>query len=232
MRVTIIGAMDEEIRLLQDTMENAITERLHHLDVICGTIHNHEVQLVRCGIGKVAATVATALLIDKYVPQLVINTGSAGGSDKQLKIGDIVVADSLIHHDVDVTHFNYALGQVPSMPEQFVTDTQYSTLAIEAAKDLEQVTVIQGLICSGDAFIGSDEKAATILSLFPQMKAVEMEAAAIAQTCFMLDCPCVVIRSLSDIAGKESTVSFEQYLQTAAKNSANLVVKMLSKLTH
>ena len=90
--------------------------------------------------------------------------------------------------------------------------------------------VKSGLICSGDSFIGCDERAMQIKQMFNDMKAVEMEAAAIAQVCHVMKVPCTVIRSLSDIAGKESTVSFEQYLVKASKNSANLVMKMINKI--
>ncbi|NCT48112.1 MAG: 5'-methylthioadenosine/S-adenosylhomocysteine nucleosidase, partial [Paraglaciecola sp.] len=87
-----------------------------------------------------------------------------------------------------------------------------------------------GLICSGDAFIGSDEAAAKIRSDFPSVSAVEMEGVAIAQTCFLLKRPFLVIRSLSDIAGKTSTVSFQTYLETAAVNSAKLVMQTIQHL--
>ncbi|MGQ8365292.1 5'-methylthioadenosine/adenosylhomocysteine nucleosidase [Glaciecola sp. 1036] len=230
MKIAIIGAMQEEVALLKSQLANPQPQDLFDFDLVSGDYGKHQVLLIQSGIGKVASSVACALIIQKFAPDLVINTGSAGGFDPDLNVGDVVIADALVHHDVDVTHFGYALGQVPSMPAQYVTQAEISQLAFNAANDLPDIKVKTGLICSGDSFIGSDEQALLIKEKFPAMKAVEMEGAAIAQCCHMLNTPIVVIRSLSDIAGKTSTVSFEQYLEKAAKNSATLVMKMLEKI--
>ncbi|MBT1452498.1 5'-methylthioadenosine/adenosylhomocysteine nucleosidase [Glaciecola sp. XM2] len=230
MKIAIIGAMEEEITLLKSHISNCQNSSISHLEVFHGSIFEHEIYLVQSGIGKVASALATSLLIHQFSPDLVINTGSAGGFDPDLNIGDIVIADALMYHDVDVRHFGYEYGQVPAMPKQYVADSHASAIAFSAANSLDNLQVKTGLICSGDSFIGSDEAAAKIREIFPQMKAVEMEGASIAQTCHMMDTPCVVIRSLSDIAGKTSTVSFEQYLEKAAKNSALLVHRTLEGL--
>ncbi|WP_371194900.1 5'-methylthioadenosine/adenosylhomocysteine nucleosidase [Glaciecola sp. SC05] len=230
MKIAIIGAMEEEITLLQEQLADCKTVSVSHLDVFVGKLNAHEIFLAQSGIGKVASALAAALLIHQFAPDLVINTGSAGGFDPDLNIGDIVIADSLMYHDVDVSHFGYERGQVPSMPRHYVSDSTASGLAYEAAQELNNIQVKTGLICSGDSFIGSDEAAAEIRKAFPSMKAVEMEGASIAQTCHMMDTPCVVIRSLSDIAGKTSTVSFETYLEKAAKHSAMLVLGMIKRL--
>jgi adenosylhomocysteine nucleosidase len=102
--------------------------------------------------------------------------------------------------------------------------------AASAASEIDTLQSTTGLICTGDAFIGSDEAVAELRTNFPEMKAVEMEGAAIGQTCHMLGTPFLVIRSLSDIAGKTSSVSFKEYLETAAKHSAQLVMAMIKTL--
>nr|WP_136251853.1 5'-methylthioadenosine/S-adenosylhomocysteine nucleosidase [Ningiella ruwaisensis] len=230
MNIAIIGAMEEEITLLKSKLDALETLNVSHLEVFSGSLDGHQIYLVQSGIGKVASAMATTLLIHQFSPDLVINTGSAGGFDPELNIGDIVIADALMYHDVDVSHFGYDKGQVPAMPKQYVADSKASSLAFEAAQSLDGIQVKTGLICSGDSFIGSDEAANQIKQDFPDMKAVEMEGASIAQTCHMMNTPCVVIRSLSDIAGKTSTVSFETYLETAAKHSAMLVLGVIEKL--
>ena len=189
-----------------------------------------EVVLVKCGIGKVAAAIATTVLIEQFAPDAVVNTGSAGGFDKNLNIGDLVIASHVIHHDADLTHFGYKLGQCAGMPEDFRCDTHLMETARTAAASIVSLQSTTGLICTGDAFIGSDEAVAELRENFPDMKAVEMEGAAIGQTCHMLDTPFLVIRSLSDIAGKTSSVSFKEYLETAAKHSAQLVMAMIKAL--
>lgn len=229
-KIGILGAMDEEVALLKASLDNVKETTWKHLSFYEGTLHNVEVVLVKCGIGKVAAALATTVLIEKFSPDAVVNTGSAGGFDKALNIGDLVIASHVIHHDVDLTHFGYKLGQCAGMPEDYRCDNALINAATTAAAELTSIQSTTGLICTGDAFIGSDEAVDALRVKFPDMKAVEMEGAAIAQTCHMVDVPFLVIRSLSDIAGKTSTVSFKEYLDTAAKNSAQLVMAMIKAL--
>ena len=133
MKVGILGAMDQEVALLNDSLDNVKVEQKSHLTFYVGTLHGTEVVLVKCGIGKVAAAIATTLLIDHYAPDFVVNTGSAGGFDKALNIGDLVIGTEVQHHDVDVTHFGYELGQVVGMPTVYNSDERLITAAEEAA---------------------------------------------------------------------------------------------------
>lgn len=229
-KIGILGAMDEEVALLKASLADVTETKWKHLTFYQGQLHNMQVVLVKCGIGKVAAALATTVLIEKFAPDAVVNTGSAGGFDTNLNIGDVVIAENVIHHDVDLTHFGYALGQCAGMPEDYRSSNKLIDAAQQAATTISDIQFTRGLICTGDAFIGSDEAVAQLRENFPSMKAVEMEGAAIGQTCHMLDVPFLVIRSLSDIAGKTSSVSFKEYLETAAKNSAQLVMAMVKAL--
>jgi adenosylhomocysteine nucleosidase len=231
MKIAILGAMDQEVALLKATLENVSVSEYAHLDFYSGQLHGVEVVVVKCGIGKVAAAVATTVLIDRFAPDFVVNTGSAGGFDSELSLGDLVIGTSVQHHDVDVTHFGYERGQVFGMPAIFPCDQRLIEAAEHAAKDVVHIKSKRGLICTGDSFIGCDEAATRLRGLFPDMAAVEMEGAAIGQTCYMLDTPFVVIRSLSDIAGQTSTVSFKTYIDQAAKHSAELVMSMIAELS-
>jgi len=136
MKIAIIGAMEEEITLLQAQLEDSSSLSVSHLDVFIGRLDKHEILLVQSGIGKVASALAASLLIHQFSPDLVINTGSAGGFDPELDIGDIVIADALIYHDVDVSHFGYERGQVPAMPKHYVPDSMACGVAFEAAQRL------------------------------------------------------------------------------------------------
>ncbi|GAB5381496.1 MAG: 5'-methylthioadenosine/S-adenosylhomocysteine nucleosidase [Aliiglaciecola sp.] len=231
MKIAILGAMDQEVALLKASLENVEISEYAHLNFYSGQLHGVEVVVVKCGIGKVAASVATTVMIDQFAPDFVVNTGSAGGFDADLSIGDLVIGTSVQHHDVDVTHFGYERGQVYGMPAIFPCDERLIEAAEHAAKDVVHIKSKRGLICTGDSFIGCDEAATRLRGLFPDMRAVEMEGAAIGQTCYMLDTPFVVIRSLSDIAGQTSTVSFKSYIDQAAKHSAELVMSMIAELS-
>ena len=230
MKIGILGAMDQEVALLKASLTNGETHQWKHLTFYTGTLHGADVVLVKCGIGKVASAIATTALIEQFSPDFVVNTGSAGGFDPNLEIGDLVIGSAVKYHDVDITHFGYEMGQCAGMPAQYDCDSRLIEAAAAATSAIGHAKHTQGIICTGDSFVGSDEAAEKIKATFPAMKAVEMEGAAIGQTCFMLSTPFLVIRSLSDIAGKTSTVSFQEYLETAAKHSAELVMEMIARL--
>ncbi|CWP08263.1 putative nucleoside phosphorylase [Neisseria meningitidis] len=186
--------------------------------------------LALSGIGKVNAAVATAWIIREFAADCVINTGSAGGLGKGLKVGDVVIGTETAHHDVDVTAFGYAWGQVPQLPARFASDGILIEAAKRAARTFEGAAVEQGLIVSGDRFVHSSEGVAEIRKHFPEVKAVEMEAAAIAQTCHQLETPFVIIRAVSDSADEKADISFDEFLKTAAANSAKMVAEIVKSL--
>ncbi|MGL4522663.1 MAG: 5'-methylthioadenosine/S-adenosylhomocysteine nucleosidase, partial [Bacilli bacterium] len=181
------------------------------------------------GIGKVNAAVSTTLLLERYAIDVVINTGSAGGFNPELAVGDVVISTGVAYHDVDVTAFNYALGQVPGMPAVFEADEKLIQIAMESGN--ADQTFAKGLIVTGDSFIHTPEKSQIIVENFPALQAVEMEACAIAQVCHRMSVPWVVIRALSDIAGKESHISFDKFLEKAAVQSSDHIQRMIAKLT-
>ena len=230
MTIAIIGAMEPEVAILKSNLENIQTTSIANFDFYSGQLAGKDVVLVQSGIGKVASTVATTLVIERFSPTYVINTGSAGGFDPELKVGDIAVGDKVVHHDVDVTAFNYEFGQVPGMPAKFEADEKLVSVATECIKNLPEITSKVGLIATGDSFMCEPERINQTRERFPDMLAVEMEGAAIAQTCFQLNTPFLIIRSLSDIAGKESPMSFDAYLEVASKNSSALVMDLISKI--
>jgi adenosylhomocysteine nucleosidase len=230
MKIAIIGAMEEEVTLLRDRIEDKTVEVIAGCEYTFGKMDGVEVVLLRSGIGKVNAAMSTTILLEKYAPDYVINTGSAGGYDPNLNIGDLVISSEVRHHDVDVTVFGYEYGQVPQLPPAFLADKELIKVAEEGAKEIREIQTIQGLIATGDSFMNDPVRVDYIRDKFSNLKAVEMEAAAIAQVAHQFGVPFVIIRSLSDIAGKESDLSFDQFLEKAALHSASLVIKMVTLL--
>ncbi|KKO44684.1 5'-methylthioadenosine nucleosidase [Arsukibacterium ikkense] len=226
----IIGAMEPEVALLKQQLSSASSEQIGSYQFFCGKLAGQDVVIVQSGIGKVAAAVATTLLIDHFKPACIINTGSAGGFDPQLNVGDIAISTEVRHHDVDVTAFGYEYGQVPQMPAAYLAHPALINAAEQTIASLGFCQTKTGLITTGDSFMCDPQRIAQTRERFPTMLAVEMEGAAIAQVCHMLHTPFVVIRSLSDIAGKESPVSFDAYLEVASKNSSAMVVALLGQL--
>lgn len=230
MKIGIIGAMDEEVIILKAKLKNIKTTIIAGCEFYQGELNGKEVILTKSGIGKVAASVATTLLLERFSPDTIINTGSAGGYDNNLNVGDLVISTEVRFHDVDLTAFGYEIGQMAQLPPAFVADTKLVNIAQDAAKTLTDLKTIKGLICTGDIFMADPTKAEIARNNFPTMAACEMEAAAIAQVCYQFNVPFVIIRSLSDIAGKKSELSFEQYLPVAAKNASILVEAILNRL--
>ena len=231
MKVGIIGAMDQEVALLRAQMSDVETLSLAGCEFYSGTLAGQSVVLTRSGIGKVAASIATTLLLERFTPDCVLNTGSAGGFDPALHIGDVVISSEVRHHDVDVTAFGYEIGQVPRMPAAFVADERLKAIAQAAVAELhEGIQCKEGLICTGDQFMCDPARIAKARADFPTMAAVEMEGAAIAQVCHQFGVPFVITRSLSDIAGKESPESFDAYLETASLHSSAMVIAMLQRM--
>jgi len=228
--IGIIGAMEPEIALLKQQLQQSHTEQLGGYTFYIGTLAGKNVVLVQSGIGKVASAVATTLMICQFKPDCIINTGSAGGFDPELNVGDVVISTEVRHHDVDVTAFGYEIGQVPQMPAAFVAHPALIAATEQSIAALGFCKTKKGLIATGDSFMCDPARIALTRQQFPAMLAVEMEGAAIAQSCHMLNTPFVVIRSLSDIAGKESPESFDAYLSVASKNSSAMVVELLGAI--
>ncbi len=230
MKIAIIGAMEEEVTLLRDHIEDRTQETVAGCEFTFGKIKGVDVILLRSGIGKVNAAMSTTILLEKYKPDYIINTGSAGGLNPNLNVGDAVISSEVRHHDVDVTAFDYEYGQVPQLPAAFLADEKLMAIAEAAANEMDHFQIVRGLIVTGDSFMEDSERVAFIQTKFKDIQAVEMEAAAIAQVAYRFGVPFVIIRSLSDIAGKQSEISFDQFIDKAATNSATLVLKMVEAL--
>ncbi|KHS68476.1 5'-methylthioadenosine nucleosidase [Pectobacterium brasiliense] len=229
MKVGIIGAMEQEVTLLRDRIENRQTFQRAGCEIYTGQINGVDVALLKSGIGKVSAALGTTLLLEHSKPDVVINTGSAGGLAPTLNVGDIVVSDEVRYHDADVTAFGYEPGQMAGCPAAFLADEKLIALAQAVIADL-QLNAVRGLVVSGDAFINGAEPLARIRTTFPKAIAVEMEATAIAHVCHQFAVPFVVVRAISDVADKASHLSFDEFLSVAAQQSTRMVEAILAKL--
>lgn len=229
MKIGIIGAMEQEVAILRAQIEDCQTLNRAGCEIYSGKINGVEVALLKSGIGKVAAAIGTTLLLEHFKPDAVINTGSAGGLDSRLNVGDIVVSTEVRYHDADVTAFGYEPGQMAQCPPAFIAEPKLIETA-EKCISLLNMNAVRGLICSGDAFINGAEPLARIKATFPQVAAVEMEATAIGQVCHQFDVPFVVVRAISDVADKESHTSFDEFLPIAARQSSLMINAMLAEL--
>lgn len=230
MKIGIIGAMDEEIKMLREALEAPLSWERAGALFISGSIGNHEVIVVRSGIGKVAASLTTSLLIQQYGVNMVINTGSAGGIGAGLAVGDLVISEKLAYFDVDVTGFGYTYGQLPGGMPLYFEASRYLISEMTKAAQATNHNVKNGLIVTGDRFINDGHKVQEILGHFPDALACEMEGAAIAQTAKQFNIPFLVVRAISDTADHAATVSFDEFILEAGKRSAEMVLAFVKKL--
>lgn len=217
--------MDEELHVLIENLEQSSKHTRYGFIFYMGSIGRHEVVLVKSGIGKVMSTIAVTLLVQLFEVDGIVNTGSAGAIDKSLKIGDVVVADRLAYHDVDVTAFGYKYGQMAQQPLYFESSKYFIS---ELKKVLENPKI--GLITSSDSFISKTTKILEIKNHFPEDLAVEMEGASIAQTATALGKPFVIIRAISDTADHEANVTFDEFIIEAGKKSAETLISLLKTM--
>ena len=229
MKIGIIAAMPEELIYLTQNLDKTQEVQVLGNSYYTGTIGKTEVVLVQSGIGKVMSAMSVAVLADHFQVEAIINTGSAGALAEGIAVGDVVIADKLVYHDVDVTAFGYAYGQMAGQPLYFESDKNFITGIQTNLSQLEQTWHL-GLIATGDSFIAGDDKIASIKSHFPNVLAVEMEGAAIAQAAQALDLPFLVIRAMSDNANHEASISFDEFIIEAGRRSAQVLLAFLKAL--
>lgn len=227
----IIGALDEEVETLIAALEHKKEEKIGPYLMTSGVLEGKEVVICKSGVGKVAAGCCAVVMIDHYQVKAIINTGAAGGLVPGMKVGDTIFCTEAIQHDVDVTVFNYQLGQLPGRPGPvYKADPVLIEKARAAAKKAGLQKPYEGLILSGDQFISSDEKIAFFKEKFPGCVAVEMEGAAIAQTAQDFNVPFLVIRAVSDCADNDGAISNDEFSKLASVKSAALVRALLTEL--
>lgn len=229
--VGIIGAMEEEVVLLQGKLADKQIKVIKNLEICTGLLNQKEVAVVKCGIGKVNAALCTQILIDNFDIEAIINTGVAGGLNPNLRIGDIVISKKAVQHDFDTSVFGDAVGYISRMGMKdcyFYADEKLIKSAMLAAEEIEDIKYVVGTVASGDQFIAAKEAKDKIKRNF-DADCAEMEGAAIAHACYVNNVPFVIIRAISDNADESADMSFEEFTHLAARNSAVMIDKMLSK---
>lgn len=227
--IGIIGAMDEEIELLLSSMEQQNRVERAGIIYVEGEIEGRQVVVCKSGVGKVNAAVTTQILIDRFQTTTILFTGVAGAVNPELNVGDIVISSTCMQHDMDVTPLGFAKGIIPYQEvSEFAADPALIQLAEQACTVLGANYRI-GKVLSGDQFIASVEKVA---SLYQELQGActEMEGAAVAQVCHMHRIPFVVLRSMSDKADGSAHTSFAEFTVEASRRSHAIVDYMLKHL--
>lgn len=227
----IIGAMEVEVSLLKDKMNNVTVKKKASMEFFQGTLNEQEVVVVRSGIGKVNAAVCAQILVDDYKVDTIINTGIAGSLKNDINIGDIVLSTDALQHDVDAAGFGYEVGIIPQMEQSvFNADPKLRELAKACCQEVNKdIAVFEGRIVSGDQFISDKEKKQWISNQF-QGYCTEMEGAAIAQCAYLNQIPFLIVRAISDKADDSAVMDYPEFERQAVKHSVNLIDAICQKL--
>jgi adenosylhomocysteine nucleosidase len=228
MPLAIMSAMAEEIELYLNTCTIEGTRERAGLTVHEATYHGHDLVLVKAGVGKVNAAMCTQLLIDDFDARTVICTGSAGALHDGLDLGDVLIAEDCVQHDLRVEFLGLPPGQVP------FSDLRFFTAAPPLVEHALEVTLPghtlhSGRVCTGDTFIQDEARRNEIRSELDG-DCVEMEGAAVGQVCTLNDVPFLLVRAISDRADGSSDVDFQAFLEDAARSSARIVLHLLESL--
>lgn len=220
--IGIIAAMKEELAEIEALMTETKEEIIHNTRFVTGKMEGKEVVAVLSRVGKINATVSTMLLLERFNIDKIINVGSAGGLKHDMRLKDVVISTKVKQHDMNI--------ELSGQPMYFDADEELVKKAFEASKLIPNITVSKGLIVSGDQFVMANE-ATHIVEKFPDALCSEMEAAAVANTCWRMEVPFVVIRSISDFPHTgENEMTFEEYLVYAARNSAIVTQALVKSL--
>ena len=231
MIIGIIGAMEEEVAVLKESMNIEETVEYASMQFCKGVLCGKNVVVVRSGIGKVNAAICAQVLVDKFHIDILINTGIAGSLDAAIDIGDMVISTDLVEHDMYATIFGDPLGQVPRMDTfSFPADPVLVEKAVKANEEANsEIQTFVGRIVSGDQFVSSSEVKEKLVKNF-QAKCTEMEGAAIAHAAYLNKVSCVIIRAISDKADNSATMDYPTFEKQAIERSVKLVHNLLPRL--
>jgi adenosylhomocysteine/aminodeoxyfutalosine nucleosidase len=228
MKIGIMGAMVEEIEPLLEFLGDYESVEIADNRYYMANYKGLELVIAYSKIGKVFASLTASVMIEKFAVEKLLFSGVAGAINPALKVGDLVVATKLCQHDLDITAFGHPFGYVPEGAVFVESDQALLELAKDVAKDMDK-PLLEGIIATGDQFVADENRKNWIGETF-NADALEMEGASVAVVCDAFDVPFFILRAISDAADMDAGFSFDEFLESSAKESAKFVISMLDKL--
>ncbi|MBR4633297.1 MAG: 5'-methylthioadenosine/adenosylhomocysteine nucleosidase [Elusimicrobia bacterium] len=232
-KIAIIGAMECEISAIKKELFDLKEENYTDLKIFTGAISNKFIILAQSGVGKVNAALNAQYIIDTYKPNIIINTGVAGGISDGLDIGDVVIGTYLVQHDFDVTALGYAKGYMctgieKDKPTKYYCDKKLvERFQSYLEQNMPKQKIHLGIIASGDKFVSGKDSKKEINEYFGAI-AVEMEGCAIAQVATRNKIPFVVTRAISDLADGK-TVQYQNEFEKKMSEVSTQTIKIFLK---
>ena len=227
-KLAIMGAMEEEIEPLLAHFDNVNVIEFANNKYYEVNYKGLDIVVAYSKIGKVFASLTATTMIEKFTCDTLLFSGVAGGINPELKIGDLIIADKLCQHDLDITAFGHPNGFVPGGKVFVETTKSLRNIAKKVASE-NNLKVIEGTIATGDQFVHSNERKDFIQSTF-NADALEMEGASVAVVCDALNVPFFILRAISDTADMDAGFDFDEFLKSSAKNSADYLIKIVNEL--
>jgi adenosylhomocysteine nucleosidase len=246
MLIGIIGAMEQEIKLLTESMSIETVKVIGMREYIMGRLFGKDVVLVFSKCGKVAAASTVTTLIETFKVDSVIFTGVAGGADKSLNIGDIVIADKLVQHDMDASALpGFSKFEIPLLgigtftasdrmvalgrksAHHYISDSLNNDVDKDILKEFDIVVpnIVVGTVASGDQFVADSRKVSDLAGEIDNLKCIEMEGAAVAQVCYEHNVDYVVFRVISDGADEHAIINFPRFIEEAASHFTRGIIE-------
>ena len=226
MKIGIIGAMDVEVEALRGQVEGTRTEVVSGMRFDEGRLLGHDLVVAEAGVGKVAAAMCAQTMVLRSHPDLMINTGVAGGIGKGLQVLDVVLATAVVQHDMDPSPLGDPVGFLPAIEKIEMPCDEALCESLQAAAARAGIAVKRGLVATGDQFIASKEQIARIHAHFDAL-AAEMEGGAIGQVCTANGVPFAVLRAISDGGNEEAKMSYPKFVDLASQRSLAILMEFL-----
>ena len=221
--IGIIGAMDEEISVISSEIKNLTVYDINNMKFYKGTIYDIDIVLVKSGIGMVNASITTTLLFKEFGVDKILFSGVAGSLNRNVNVGDVVIGDSLLEYLFDATEFGYDIGTIPRMD----TSVFRSDILLNKIKNiLKNDNIYYGKILSGDKFVSNLSEKEKLGEKFNAL-AVDMESASVAHCAHVLGIEFAIIRSISDSLNSSSVMEYTEFVNLAANNSKDVILKIL-----
>lgn len=224
-----ICALAVEVEGIKSMMENKEDKTVAKITFTKGEIGGREVVCCECGVGKVNAAMSTQIMIDLYHPDVIINSGIAGSLSGDIRIGDIVISDDCVQHDMDGTEMGDPPGEIWFNDERRIdipADKATADKLSDACRTLPDISVFRGRIASGDTFVAAHERRQRIADMFGAL-ACEMEGAAVGTVCYRNGVPFAILRSISDDFNNNDFMDFMQFRTIAAERSIRAIAEFI-----
>ena len=221
-KIGVVVADDGEFNPFIEKLKNADNVGFFGRDCYKFAVNDVVVYAVHCGIGKVNSA-AAAMYMYSLGCDTIFSFGYSGGISR-VKKGEVVINDSFIEHDFDLSCLGYKLCEKPGQTYIYNADAKLVELVASICPEAKI-----GLAVSGDCFVSNDKLRDSLKTNFNAISC-DMETAAIASVCHQTGMSFVSIRQISDDAGNDADSSYSEVAYSGDIAPADIILELINKL--